>query len=765
MPSKNSKKAVLKLLALSVLTGDCSAFTGPLTGIPSPTVVKSNGVLSPSRDSLTKVAMNNKSKYMQASQPPNSGDDSSGDSFDTEFDSYLNDAKSRRDAAYFAAAQGREPPQPPSTMKNDYGPPIVDASLSQGPEVMSTPPPGQGNRNEPWQPPRTPLEDDDNIRIPTREEKQKAMQAAVERQMRYMATQSEDAASQLEAYYAAQGKTVPQPDGTFKDPNEGMTPEEIEERDAQVARDRLKQRMKMEAASGGFVPSSRASDDYLDALKTDAVEKREQFFQKYKPGERYDIEGLEGWVPQTERGLPEIVPPHLRPEIDDPALAAQKKNGPKAGRGTYQQLLSKARKGAQAVAPPAPPVEQIFSPPPSPQPVQQAPPAAPGNEVVPPPAAAAPAYQAPPPTEPEVTESYSTPQDLLSETAQKLSGAMSGALNAEEVQSLKSDLQKVREQLVSETKANLLKVREELVNEAEAQPGAGAASMANNLLEKANVQSQQQSVQPQPEPTYEGPQSQESSDVDLEGFGSMKDYLQELKSQLETQRARQQDAQVELETAVNLAYEEEEETPKIVYPEVDKSIEAVQLRQTNSLLMVHLNDPLGPDDLVRLQDSLQAALDIITKEIEETNTTYNLGSQQNIAVAANDEVAPVNVTPAVPVQQAEPVAVAPPAPVENAPSEAPAETEVKKGSSESAEYVKVKKGSSEGAEYVKLQKAFGLLVKHRGGGPFGLGRLEGQELKEMIISLEEACAILEKETTEAYGGQSENESMQGPDKM
>mmetsp|Transcript_1843 Transcript_1843/g.3627 ORF Transcript_1843/g.3627 Transcript_1843/m.3627 type:complete len:143 (+) Transcript_1843:219-647(+) len=52
---------------------------------------------------------------------------------------------------------------------------------------------------------------------------------------------------------------------------------------------------------------------------------------------------------------------------------------------------------------------------------------------------------------------------------------------------------------------------------------------------------------------------------------------------------------------------------------------------------------------------------------------------------------------------------------------------------------------------LQMQKALGLLVKHRGGGPFGLGRLPASEAAQLEASLTESIKVLNAETARAYG--------------
>jgi len=300
---KNQSKftPVLKLLAVSsVMGGGVNCFIHQMNGIPKPHVIDLAGPAEFLHAPLSRMEMTDdkKSRYMNSFGGDDDGlpgGDQGGlwkddafleEGFQAEFDQFVTNAQQRREQAYRAAAQGKR---------------------------MS-----QGERSQPWEAPRqtNPAQEQGAAAAAaggrvTEEERQAALKAAIERQMRLMAESSNEGQEQLEAYYAAQGKPIPQADGTVRDPFEGMTEEEREEKDAEIARQRMLTRMKMEQAAGGFVPSTRASDDYLDALKVDAVEKREKFFNKVaaEPGESYRIEGLEGFVSQRDREI-KVTAPH-----------------------------------------------------------------------------------------------------------------------------------------------------------------------------------------------------------------------------------------------------------------------------------------------------------------------------------------------------------------------------------------------------------------------------------------------------------------------
>ncbi|CAM9093144.1 unnamed protein product, partial [Heterosigma akashiwo] len=284
---KNQSKftPVLKLLAVSsVMGGGVNCFIHQMNGIPKPHVIDLAGPAEFLHAPLSRMEMTDdkKSRYMNSF----GGDDD-------------------------------------GLPGGDQGGLWKDDAFLEGKRMS------QGERSQPWEAPRqtNPAQEQGAAAAAaggrvTEEERQAALKAAIERQMRLMAESSNEGQEQLEAYYAAQGKPIPQADGTVRDPFEGMTEEEREEKDAEIARQRMLTRMKMEqagggglprrplGAAGGFVPSTRASDDYLDALKVDAVEKREKFFNKVaaEPGESYRIEGLEGFVSQRDREIKVTAP-------------------------------------------------------------------------------------------------------------------------------------------------------------------------------------------------------------------------------------------------------------------------------------------------------------------------------------------------------------------------------------------------------------------------------------------------------------------------
>jgi len=70
---------------------------------------------------------------------------------------------------------------------------------------------------------------------------------------------------------------------------------------------------------------------------------------------------------------------------------------------------------------------------------------------------------------------------------------------------------------------------------------------------------------------------------------------------------------------------------------------------------------------------------------------------------------------------------------------------------EEAEEEESRMGSRKGEDIQHMQKALGLLVKHRGGGPFGLGRLPASEAAQLEASLTESIKVLNAETARAYG--------------
>ncbi|CAM9093206.1 unnamed protein product [Heterosigma akashiwo] len=141
---------------------------------------------------------------------------------------------------------------------------------------------------------------------------------------------------------------------------------------------------------------------------------------------------------------------------------------------------------------------------------------------------------------------------------------------------------------------------------------------------------------------------------------------------------------------------------------VDGSLEATTFRQCNTLLMLHLNERMTrSEDLARLCDALQSTLAIVERQLQEADSDAGIwvGAEEDTGVSIGEPAMPDTALE----QYSEPKV--PP----------------------------------------QMQKALGLLVKHRGGGPFGLGRLPASEAAQLEASLTESIKVLNAETARAYG--------------
>jgi len=552
------------------------------------------------------------------------------------FNSYLDAARTRRG----------EPDIEP-----DYGPPVLPAGQSP---------------SQPQPPARSAP-----ARTYSREEKEAALQAAIERQMKYMShspaaqeiasKMGGQSASPIDILLSKENKEfadlVPDSDANRL----YMTEEEKEARDIQIARQRMLLRIESERRAGGFIPSSRASDDYLTALKQDALQKLEVYEAKLNSGEPYIIEGIENYVPIRERGgIPEIKPPVPKQE-DKPISAAPK--------GKYQELLMKKKgqsvpQSSSSASPQPAPVAQV-RPVPPPAPVAQvrpAPPPAPVAQVrpVPPPAPVAQVRPVPPPA--PAAQARPVSPDRMVETVQQLRSAVAGDLDVDGISLLKNNLQLIKQQLKTES---------------------------------------EQSVAP----------------------------LQALEISAPTPTRLKEEA--------TLKQNVEDEVPEIYMPKIDRSENAVALRKLNSLLMVHLNTAMEGDDLQVLRQALVTGLRIIDSQIEASSSPAAISSSPVAQIEESSTVLETLAARTKPQVQS---------------SSSPAvSTDAASSMQEKQQQEQVFKGSNQGLEYDQLAQAFGLLVKHRGGGPFGLGRLVEPEASTLAERLQETCAILRDETNQAYG--------------